>query len=80
VAPTVEPSAAPALPPAVSIAPPPAAAQATDNHPVPPESIPESAPPANIDAAKPDEHGRSRFGKWISAIPLLGPAVDDARR
>jgi hypothetical protein len=66
------------LPPAIAIAPPPVAVQATDNHPVPPESIPDSAPPAN--AAKPDEHGRSRIGKWISTIPLLGPAVDNARQ
>jgi len=28
---------------------------------------------------KPDESGRSRIGKWISAIPLLGPVVDNAR-
>jgi hypothetical protein len=78
VAPAVGPSAAPALPPAIPIAPPPVAVQAIDNHPVPPESIPDSAPPAN--AAKPDEHGRSRIGKWISTIPLLGPAVDNARQ
>jgi len=73
------PSAAPALPPAISIAPPPAAAQAHDDHPVPPESIPDSVPRARDDVAKPDEHGRSRIGKWISAIPLLGSAVDNAR-
>jgi hypothetical protein len=66
------------LPPAIAIAPPPVAVQATDNHPVPPESIPDSAPPANV--TKPDEHGRSRIGKWISTIPLLGPAVDNARQ
>jgi len=78
VAPAMAPSAAPALPPAIPIAPPPAPVQATDNHPVPPESIPDSAPPAN--AAKPDEQGRSRIGKWISTIPLLGPAVDNARQ
>jgi hypothetical protein len=79
VAPAPGPSAAPALPPAIPIAPPPAAAQATDNHPVPPESIPESTPPASADAAKPNESERSRIGKWISAIPLLGPVVDNAR-
>jgi hypothetical protein len=71
------PTAAPALPPAIAVGPPPSAVQATENHPVPPESIPDSTPPAN--AAKPDEAGRSRIGKWISAIPLLGPAVDNAR-
>ena len=43
VAPAMAPSAAPALPPAIPIAPPPVAVQATDNHPVPPESIPDSA-------------------------------------
>ena len=73
------PSTAPVLPPAISIAPPPAAAQAHDDHPVPPESIPDSVPRASDDVVKPDEHGRSRIGKWISAIPLLGPAVDNAR-
>ncbi|HUL88327.1 MAG TPA: hypothetical protein VLU23_09105 [Pseudolabrys sp.] len=77
--PIVKPSAAPALPPAVSIAPSPGAAQAIDDHPVPPESIPDSIPPANADIAKPEEHSRSRIGKWISAIPLLGPVVDNAR-
>jgi hypothetical protein len=79
-APTAEPSAAPPLPPAIPIGPPPAAVQTTDSHPVPPESIPDSAAPANADAAKPDEHGRSRIGKWISAVPLLGPVIDNARR
>jgi hypothetical protein len=67
------------LPPAIPIAPPPAAAQATDNHPVPPESIPDSVPPASSNAAEPNESARSRIGKWISAIPLLGPVVDNAR-
>jgi hypothetical protein len=76
VAPAPGPSVAPPLPPAIPIAPPPAAAQATENHPVPPESIPESAPPASADTA---ESGRSRIGKWISAIPLLGPVVDNVR-
>ena len=79
VAPAPGPSAAPPLPPAIPIAPPPAAAQATDNHPVPPESIPDSVPPASVDTAAPNESGRSRIGKWISAIPLLGPVVDNAR-
>jgi hypothetical protein len=77
--PATAPSAAPALPPAIPIAPPPAAAQANDDHPVPPQSIPDSVPPPNADTAKPDEHGRSRIGKWISAIPLLGPVVDNGR-
>src|SRR5262249_19299713 len=66
---------APALPPPVAIAPPPAQRIDVD-HPVPPGSIPETPP---TDAAKADEPGRSRIGKWISAIPLLGPVVDNAR-
>jgi hypothetical protein len=71
---------APALPPAIPIAPPPAAAaQANDDHPVPPGSIPDYVPPTNGDAARPDEHSRSRIGKWISAIPLLGSVVDNGR-
>ena len=70
------PLAAPALPPAIAIGPPPPAVHATDSHPVPPESIPDAAPP---DDAKPDEPNRSRIGKWISAIPLLGPVLDNAR-
>ncbi len=78
--PPVMPSVAPALPPAMSIAPPPAPAEARVEHPVPPETIPDSAPPANADTTRPAEHTRSRIGKWISAIPLLGPAVDNARQ
>ena len=77
--PIVTPSAAPTLPPAISVAPSPGSVKVTDDHPVPPGSIPDSVPPANADIAKPDEHSRSRIGKWISAIPLLGPVVDNAR-
>ncbi len=72
------PTAAPALPPAIAVAPTPAQHVESD-HPVPPQAIPDSVPPSDADAAKPDEPGRSRIGKWISSIPLLGPAVDDAR-
>jgi hypothetical protein len=72
------PAVAPALPPAIPIAPPPAA-QAHDDHPVPPESIPDAASPGSADIARPEEHDRSRIGKWISAIPLLGPTVDNGR-
>src|SRR5262245_32288152 len=79
VTPAPGPSAAPVLPPPISIASPPAAPQTTDNHPVPPESIPDSASPASADADKRDEPARSRIGKWISAIPLLGPVVDNVR-
>jgi hypothetical protein len=50
------------------------------DHPVPPQAIPDSISPSDEEAAKPDEHGRSRIGKWISSIPLLGPAVDNARQ
>jgi hypothetical protein len=71
------PQPAPALPPAVAVAPP-AAQQIDSDHPVPPESIPDAVPAA--EAAKIDERGRSRIGKWISEIPLLGSVVDNARR
>lgn len=70
---------APALPRPITVMPPPAQRVEPD-HPVPPESIPESAPPASADNAKPDEAGRSRFGKWISGIPLLGPVIENGRR
>lgn len=75
-APVTAPSAtvAPALPPPVAIAAP--TQQVDADHPVPPGSIPETPSP---DTAKPDEKGRSRIGKWISSIPLLGPVVDNAR-
>jgi hypothetical protein len=73
----VAPSVAPALPPPVTIAPPPSQRVDAD-HPVPPGSIPDVVPQA--DTAKPEEQDRSRIGKWISAIPLLGTAVDYVRR
>jgi len=73
------PAVAPALPPAIPITSPPAA-QARDDHPVPPESIPDAASMGSIDSARPHEHDRSRIGKWISAIPLLGHMVDDGRQ
>jgi hypothetical protein len=76
--PAVAPAVAPALPPAIPIAPPPAA-QAHDDHPVPPESIPDAALPGSAGRARPEEHDRSRIGKWISTIPLLGPMVDNGR-
>ena len=72
------PAVAPALPPAIPIAPPPAA-RANDDHPVPPESIPDAASTGSADTARPEEHDRSRIGKWISTIPLLGPMVDKGR-
>lgn len=72
------PAVAPALPPAIPIAPPPAA-RANDDHPVPPESIPDAASTSSADTAEPEEHDRSRIGKWISTIPLLGPMVDKGR-
>ena len=77
--PAVAPVVAPALPPAIPIAPPPAA-RAHDDHPVPPESIPDAASTGSADTVRPEEHDRSRLGKWISAIPLLGPVVDNGRR
>jgi hypothetical protein len=76
--PAVLPAVAPALPPAIPIAPPPAA-RAHDDHPVPPESIPDAASPGSADTARPEEHERSRIGKWISTIPLLGSMVDNGR-
>lgn len=60
--------AAPTLPPAASVAatPPP-----TPDHPVPPESIPEVAPPAVAAAPVPEiEHGGLRGA--LAQIPLLG--------
>jgi hypothetical protein len=79
---TPAPAVAPTLPPPVAIAPAPAqrnVAQPQDpDHPVPPESIPSSETVATTET-KTDEAGRSRIGKWISAIPLLGPVVDNAR-
>jgi hypothetical protein len=73
----VAPSVAPALPPPVTIAPPPSQRVDAD-HPVPPGSIPDVV--LQADTAKPEEQDRSRIGKWISAIPLLGTAVDYVRR
>jgi hypothetical protein len=78
---TTVPAVAPTLPPPVAIAPArgqPNATQRQDpDHPVPPESIP--PPEAVATETKADESGRSRIGKWISAIPLLGPVVNNAR-
>ena len=79
---TQTPAVAPTLPPPVAIAPAPAqtnAAQTQDpDHPVPPESIP-SSETAVATETKTDEPGRSRIGKWISGIPLLGPVIDNGR-
>jgi len=77
-APAAAPVVAPALPPAITVTPPPVQRVDAD-HPVPPQSIPDPLPVAPADTAKPDEQGRSRIGKWISSIPLLGPVVDNAR-
>jgi hypothetical protein len=60
------------------VAPPPVQ-RADADHPVPPQSIPDPVPVPPADTAKPDEQGRSRIGKWISTIPLLGSVVDNAR-
>ncbi len=72
------PAVAPALPPAIPIAPQPAA-QAHDDHPVPPESIPDAAASGSADTTRSLGHDRSRISKWISTIPLLGPMVDNGR-
>jgi hypothetical protein len=70
---------APALPRPITVMP--APTQRIDpDRPVPPESIPDTSPPASVDNAKPDGAGRSRFGKWISEIPLLGPVIENGRR
>ena len=70
---------APALPPPIAVAPP-AVGRVDTDHPVPPESIPNSVPPANAGDTKSEDQSRSRAGKWISNIPLLGPVIDNARR
>jgi len=76
--PTDTPPAVPALPPPISVAPPPQ--QADANHPVPPGSIPDAPSSADTELANVDEHHRSRIGKWISGIPLLGPIVENGRQ
>jgi hypothetical protein len=79
---TSAPASAPTLPPPVDIAPASAqrnAARPQDpDHPIPPGSIPYSETVVAAEA-KADDAGRSRIGKWISAIPLLGNVVDNAR-
>ncbi len=72
------PPAVPALPPPISVAPPPQ--QADANHPVPPGSIPDAPSSTNTELANVDEHHRSRIGKWISGIPLLGSIVENGRQ
>jgi hypothetical protein len=76
------PAAAPVLPPPVAVVPPPAQQNAVrtqdPDHPVPPQSIPD-APEVAAAETKADEPGRSKIGKWISAIPLLGPVIDNGR-
>ena len=76
--PATAPTAAPTLPPAITVTPPPVQ-RADVDHPVPPQSIPDPVSTAPADVVKADERGRSRIGKWISSIPLLGHVVDNAR-
>jgi hypothetical protein len=76
---TASPTAAPALPPPIAVAPP-TVRQVDTDHPVPPEAIPDPVPPADVGESKSEEQGHSRAGKWYSNIPLLGPAIDNARR
>ncbi|HET7912545.1 MAG TPA: hypothetical protein VFL49_10975 [Pseudolabrys sp.] len=75
-------AAAPVLPPPVAVVPTPAQQNAVrtqdPDHPVPPQSIPD-APEVAAAETKADEPGRSKIGKWISAIPLLGPVIDNGR-
>jgi hypothetical protein len=73
------PTTAPALPPPIAVAPP-SVRQVDTDHPVPPEAIPDPIPPANAGDNRSEDQGRSRAGKWISNIPLLGPVIDNARR
>jgi len=79
---TPAPAVAPTLPPPVAIAPAPAQQNAkraqVPDHPIPPGSIPDSetVPAAE---ARTEESVRSKIGKWISAIPLLGPVEDNGR-
>ena len=73
------PTTAPALPPPIAVAPP-SVRQVDTDHPVPPEAIPDPIPPANVGDNRSEDQGRSRAGKWISNIPLLGPVIDNARR
>jgi len=72
------PAPAPVLPPPVTVAKTTAVPQPDAEHPVPPESIPASVPPANADAPKAGEQGHSRIRKWIAQVPLLGPVVENA--
>ena len=71
-APVAAPVVAPALPPATSVTAPPVP-QADPDHPVPPAAIPN---PDDEAAAKPDQH-RSRIGRWIAKIPLMGNVIDN---
>jgi hypothetical protein len=79
---TPAPAVAPVLPPPVAIAPAPAqqnvARPQEPDHPIPPGSIPSSEPVAPAET-KTDDPDRSKIGKWISKIPLLGPVVDNGR-
>jgi hypothetical protein len=70
---------APALPRPITVMPP-STQRAEPDHPVPPESIPDSVPPASADKGKTEQPARSQVGKWISNIPLLGPVLDNGRR
>jgi hypothetical protein len=66
------------LPPAISIAPP--AQQVDASHPVPPQVIPDTTGSTDTEVAKVEDHHRSRIGKWISGIPLLGSIVENGRQ
>ena len=78
------PSTAPpvSLAPPVSepapVAPPPAteAKRVDPDHPVPPGAIPDSTELANAKRYEP----RSRLGRWISRVPLLGPVWENGQQ
>ena len=62
----------PPVPPAPVVEAPAAVTTMRDDHPVPPASIPVSAP--GNGEAKPAE--RSRIGSWIAEIPLVGRVIE----
>jgi hypothetical protein len=69
------PEAAPALPPPVAVERmPPSSAEAAPDHPVPPGAIPEAPLVREANAAP--ERKRSRLGRFVAHIPLVGRALD----
>jgi len=84
VAPVVLPDArapasttAPVLPPPETVAKTTAEPRPDAEHPVPPQAIPDSVPPDNADAARPDEQGHPRIRRWVAKIPLMGNVINN---